>query len=127
MVLISCRIPSSSKLRSTILRSCLRKVSDPCIILTGTYNDTAMHASDSGSVFSFTVVKLAPSCDHSEHLTIRAIFQIVRIDGIAIESVRTHRCCRPGMNLISYTLDPVNVVSLFGISGVSASHRDASR
>ncbi len=85
--------------------------------VTGTHNDTATPASDSGSAFSFTPVNIAPFGDYSEHFHCRVISQMVSTDQIPLNTVSTHLCRRPGTNFISVTGDPVKVVSLFGVRG----------
>ncbi len=83
----------------------------------GTHNDTTTPASDSGSTFSFTPVNIAPFGDHSEHLCPRTMSYIVSTDQVPLDTVSSHRCCRPGMNLISEMGVPIRVVSLFGVEG----------
>ncbi len=96
----------------------------------GTHNDTVTLASDSSSVFSavsFTTVNIAPFGDHSEYSCCRVMSRLVRADQIPSDMVSSHRCSRPGMNLISETGDPIKVVWIFGVRREPASQRDASR
>ncbi len=56
-------------------------------------NDTAILASDSGSVYNFTPVNTATVGDHSEHLVAHATPQIVSTDQIPLDAVNGHLCC----------------------------------
>ncbi len=95
--------------------------------VTDTHDDNQIPASDCGSAFNFTPVYIAPFGDHFGRLCPCAMSHIVSTDQIPSDTVGSHRCSCPGTNLISETGDPITVISLFGVRGEPASHRDASR
>ncbi len=64
----------------------------------GTHKDTATLTSDSGTVFSVTLVNIAPFGDHSEHFCCSVMSQMVKADQISLD-----------------TGDPIKVISHFGV------------
>lgn len=96
------------------------------------HNDTATLTSDSWSMFSFTSAKIVPCEDYSETGVLllqgdALMSWMVRADQISLNTVSSHWCSHPGMNLISETGDLIKILLFCGMRGEPVSQWDVSQ